>query len=57
MMIYLTLHDVSCGLQVVELLESQNSYHGLYFYLGARIAFSEVGPENRASWQSAGARG
>ena len=28
--------------KVVELLEGQNSYHGLYFYLGARIATSEV---------------
>jgi len=25
--------------KVIELLESQNSWHGLYFYLGARIAF------------------
>jgi hypothetical protein len=27
--------------RVVELLEGYNSYHGLYFYLGARIASSE----------------
>ncbi len=27
--------------RVVELLEGYNSYHGLYFYLGSRIAFSE----------------
>ncbi len=28
--------------KIIELFESQNCYHGLYFYLGARIAFSEV---------------
>ncbi|GFH26882.1 clathrin heavy chain-like, partial [Haematococcus lacustris] len=27
--------------KVVEMFESQASYHGLYFYLGSRIAFSE----------------
>lgn len=26
--------------KVIELLESQNSWHGLYFYLGSRIAFT-----------------
>lgn len=27
--------------KIIELFETQNSYHGLYFYLGSRIAFSE----------------
>lgn len=27
--------------KIIELLESHKSYHGLYFYLGAHIAFSE----------------
>lgn len=31
--------------KIIELMESQNCYHGLYFYLGARIAFSEVRPD------------
>ena len=28
--------------KIIELLESHKSYHGLYFYLGSYIAFSEV---------------
>lgn len=32
--------------KIIELLESHKSYHGLYFYLGANIAFSE-NPEVR----------
>lgn len=27
--------------KIIELLESHKSYHGLYFYLGAHLAFSE----------------
>ena len=27
--------------KIIELLENQKSYHGLYFYLGSYIAFSE----------------
>ena len=27
--------------KIVELLESHKSYHGLYYYLGGYIAFSE----------------
>jgi clathrin heavy chain len=27
--------------KIIELLESHKSYHGLYFYLGSHIAFSE----------------
>lgn len=27
--------------KIIELLESHRSYHGLYYYLGASIAFSE----------------
>ena len=27
--------------KIIELLEAHKSYHGLYFYLGAHIAFSE----------------
>lgn len=30
------------SVKIVDLFEGQNSYHGLYLYLGARIAFSEV---------------
>lgn len=41
--------------KVVELLESQGSYHGLYFYLGARIAFSED-PEEHYKYIEAAAR-
>lgn len=26
--------------KIIELLEGHNSYHGLYFYLGGRIAFT-----------------
>lgn len=32
--------------KIIELLEAHKSYHGLYFYLGAHIAFSE-NPEVR----------
>lgn len=32
--------------KIIELLESHKSYHGLYFYLGSHIAFSE-NPEVR----------
>jgi hypothetical protein len=28
--------------KIIELFEAYNSYHGLYFYLGSRIAFTEV---------------
>lgn len=41
--------------QVIELLESQNAHHGLYFYLGARIAFSED-PEEHYKYIEAAAR-
>ena len=27
--------------KIIELLESHRSYHGLYYYLGSSIAFSE----------------
>lgn len=27
--------------KIIELLEAFNSYHGLYFYLGSRIATTE----------------
>jgi clathrin heavy chain len=27
--------------KIIELLESHKSYHGLYYYLGSYIAFSE----------------
>ena len=27
--------------KIIELLESYKSYHGLYYYLGSYIAFSE----------------
>jgi clathrin heavy chain len=27
--------------KIIELLEAHKSYHGLYFYLGASLAFSE----------------
>lgn len=29
--------------KVIELFEAYNCWHGIYFYLGARIAFTEVG--------------
>lgn len=28
--------------KIIELFEAYNSYHGLYFYLGSRMAFTEV---------------
>lgn len=43
------------SIKVIELLESQNSYHGLYFYLGGRIAFSED-PEEHYKYIEAAAR-
>lgn len=41
--------------KIIELLESHKSYHGLYFYLGAHIAFSE-NPEV-CLWGGVGGRG
>ncbi len=41
--------------RIVELLEAYNSYHGLYFYLGSRIAFSED-PEEHYKYIEAAAR-
>lgn len=41
--------------KIVELLESHNSYHGLYFYLGSRIAFSED-PDEHYKYIEAAAR-
>ena len=34
--------------KIMELLEAHKSYHGLYYYLGGHIAFSED-PEVRAA--------
>lgn len=41
--------------KIIELLEAHNSYHGLYFYLGSRIAFSED-PEEHYKYIEAAAR-
>lgn len=41
--------------KIVEVLESHNSYHGLYFYLGSRIAFSED-PDEHYKYIEAAAR-
>jgi clathrin heavy chain len=41
--------------KIIELLEAHNSYHGLYFYLGSRIAFSEE-PEEHYKYIEAAAR-
>jgi hypothetical protein len=41
--------------KLAELLENQNCYHGLYFYLGGRIAFSQVSSQVSANgyyWQA-----
>ncbi len=42
--------------KVVELFEAYNCWHGIYFYLGARIAFTEVGQGRRASLSRMGWR-
>ena len=34
--------DQLSSVKVMELLEKQNAWPGLYFYLGSRLAFSEV---------------
>lgn len=43
--------------KVIELFEAYNSYHGLYFYLGARISFTEVGLLEPGGRAGAGGRG
>ncbi|GLI67875.1 hypothetical protein VaNZ11_012164 [Volvox africanus] len=41
--------------KIIELFEAYNSYHGLYFYLGSRIAFTE-NPEEHFKYIEAAAR-
>ena len=41
--------------KIIALLEAHNSYPGLYFYLGGRIAFSED-PEEHYKYSEAAAR-
>jgi len=35
--------DQLSSVKVIEMLEKQNAWPGLYFYLGSRLAASEVG--------------
>lgn len=43
--------------KIIELLEGHKSYHGLYFYLGAHLAFSENPEVGGGVWVDGGVLG